>query len=114
MHMLVSGFAFCEVFGIEPGGRKYKLACLLPAIGVLGVVLWPYMGFWIAIPTSAICGLMLPIAYIGTFILNNKKGFLGKDTPTGGRAWAWNIGMGLAVTAALASSGYYLYTKFCG
>ncbi|MHC5056747.1 MAG: divalent metal cation transporter [Planctomycetota bacterium] len=111
MHMLVSGFAFCEIFGIEPGGKKYKLACLFPAVGVLGVVLWPYMGFWIAMPTSAICGLMLPIAYIGTFILNNKKGFLGRDTPTGGRAWAWNIGMGLAVLAALASSAYYLYTK---
>jgi Mn2+/Fe2+ NRAMP family transporter len=110
MHMLVSGFAFCEIFGIEPGGKKYKLACLVPAVGVLGVVLWPYMGFWIAMPTSAVCGLMLPIAYIGTFILNNRKGFLGKDKPTGGRAWAWNIGMALAILAALASSAYYLYT----
>ena len=44
IHMLVCGFAFCEIFSIEPGGWRYKLACLLPAPGVLGVVLWKYMG----------------------------------------------------------------------
>lgn len=113
-HMLVSGFAFCEIFGIEPRGWRYKLACLLPAPGLLGVVLWPYMATWIAIPTSAICGLLLPIAYVGFFVLNNRKAYLGADTPRGGRALRWNLAMILAIAAALSSSIYYLYTRVPG
>jgi hypothetical protein len=62
MHMLICGFAACEVFGVEPGGWRYRLACLIPAPAMVGVILWESMKTWIAIPTSAICGLMLPIA----------------------------------------------------
>ncbi len=113
-HMLVNGFAFCEIFGIEPGGRKYKLACLTPAPGVLGVVVWKYMGAWIAVPTSAVCGLLLPIAYIGFFVLHNRREYLGRDMPVGKARVVWNIGMLLAITIASASSLFYLYTHFMG
>lgn len=111
LHMLVSGFAACEIFGIEPEGWRYKLACLIPAPGVLGVVLWKYMGSWIAVPTSAICGLLLPIAYIGFFLLNNRRRYLGKDTPSGPKALTWNIAMIVSIAIVIASSLYYLYSK---
>jgi len=101
-HMIVAGFAACEIFKIEPTGLKYKLSCLIPAVGMLGVVLWQYMGFWVAVWTSAVCGLMLPIAYIAFFVMQNRRDYLGADTPTGGRRWAWNLGMGLAILATLA------------
>ncbi len=108
MHMLISGFAVCEIFGVEPGSWRYRLACLLPAPGVAGVVLWPYVGPWIAVPTSAICGLMLPIAFIAFFILNNRTAYLGDDKPRGMKAVAWNIAMLISIGATLASIVYYL------
>ena len=112
MHMLVSGFAFCEIFKIEPGGKAYRWACLLPAPGVLGVVVWKYMGPWIAVPTSAICGVLLPIAYVGFFIMQNRPDYLGADRPRGPKALAWNLGMILAIVATSASALFYLYTKY--
>ena len=108
MHMLICGFAACEVFGVEPGGWRYRLACLIPAPGVFGVVLWPYIGPWIAIPTSAICGLMLPIAFIAFFILNNSKKYLGQDKPCGMKAFVWNIAMIISIGVTIASIVYYL------
>jgi len=103
MHMLISGFAVCELFGIEPSGWRYRLACLLPAPGFVGVILWGYIGPWIAIPTSAICGLMLPIAFIAFFILNNSKRYLGKDKPSGAKAVVWNIAMLVSIIVTVAS-----------
>ncbi|HUU11148.1 MAG TPA: divalent metal cation transporter [Phycisphaerae bacterium] len=111
-HMIVAGFAACEIFHIPPEGWKYRLACMIPAVGVLGVIMWETMGFWVAVWTSGICGMMLPIAYIAFFVLQNRRAYLGADTPTGGRRWAWNIGMGLAVLATLASLVYFLQGKF--
>jgi Mn2+/Fe2+ NRAMP family transporter len=108
MHMLICGFAACEVFGVEPGGWRYRLACLIPAPAVAGVVLWPYIGPWIAIPASAICGLMLPIAFIAFFILNNSKRYLGENKPTGVKALVWNIAMLISIGATVASIIYYL------
>ena len=108
MHMLISGFAVCELFGIEPSGWRYRLACLLPAPGFVGVILWGYIGPWIAIPTSAICGLMLPIAFIAFFILNNSKRYLGKDKPSGAKAVVWNIAMLVSIIVTVASIVYYL------
>jgi Mn2+/Fe2+ NRAMP family transporter len=108
MHMLISGFAVCEIFGVEPGSWRHKFACLIPAPGVAGVVLWEYVGPWIAIPTSAICGLMLPIAFIAFFILNNRTEYLGKDKPRGTKAIAWNIAMLVSIGATMTSIVYYL------
>ncbi|MBL7132960.1 MAG: divalent metal cation transporter [Phycisphaerae bacterium] len=101
-HMIVAGFAACEMFHIEPKGWQYKLTCMIPAVGFLGVVLWKYMGMWVAVWTSAVCGAMLPIAYIAFFVLHNRRDYLGADMPRGARRWAWNIGMGLAILATLA------------
>ena len=114
LHMLVSGFAVCEIFGIEPRGWKYKLATLIPAPGILGVVLWSKMGTWIAIPTSAVSLILLPIAYIGFFLLNNSKKYLGDDKPTGKKAFWWNLGMLIAIGITLASVVYYLVTVVPG
>jgi manganese transport protein len=70
------------------------------------------MGTWIAVPTSAICGVMLPIAYIGFFLLNNNKKYLGDATPRGGKALLWNLGMLIAIAASLGSAAYYIYSHY--
>ena len=110
MHMLVSGFAICEMFKIEPVGWKYKLATMFPIPGILGAVLWNKMGTWIAIPTSAITLIMLPVAYIAFFLLNNSKKYLGKDKPKGSRAFWWNLAMIVAISITVISAVYYLVT----
>jgi len=110
LHMLVSGFAVCEIFGIEPRGWKYKLATLIPAPGLLGVILWSKIGTWIAIPTSAISLIMLPVAYIGFLLLNNSERYLGEDKPKGKLQFWWNAGMILAIVVTLASVIYYIVT----
>lgn len=112
LHMLVCGFAVCEVLGIEPGGKKYKIACLTPSIGFLGSILWKSIGPWIAIPTSAVCGIMLPIAYISFFILNNSKEYLEENKPKGAGAVIWNIAMLIAIGVSICSVIYFLYSLF--
>lgn len=109
VHMLTCGFAACELFGVEPGGWRYKLACLLPIPGVSGVVLWKYVGPWVAVPTSAVCGLLLPLAYVIFFILNNSKNYLGPDKFTGSKAVMWNLGMLIALLTSIASVCYYIH-----
>lgn len=108
MHMLICGFAICEIFGWEMNGWKYRLACLLPTPGVLGVFFWDKIGMWVAVPTAAIGGLVLPIAYIGIFLLNNNKKFLGKDLPVKKKALLWNAGMLLAISISIAYGVYYI------
>jgi Mn2+/Fe2+ NRAMP family transporter len=117
LHMLVCGFAACEVFGVEPVGWKYRLACLLPAPGFLGAVLWQYMHGWIAIRASAIAGLLTPIAYIAFFIMNNRRKYLGDDTPRGVKGWLWNIAIVVSIVVTCASIIYFLiynYDKVLG
>lgn len=117
LHMLVCGFAVCEVFGVEPSGWRYRLACLLPAPGFLGAVLWQYMHGWIAIRASAIAGLLTPIAYIAFFVMNNRRKYLGSDTPTGAKAWLWNAAMVISIVVTCASIAYFLihnYDKVLG
>lgn len=116
MQMLVAGFAVCEMFKVEPGGRLYRLACLIPTPAFLGVLFWQKMSYWIAIPTAALCGILLPIAYIGFFLLNNNKRYLGDDTPRGAKALVWNLGMITAIVLTTAGSVYYCVTvvfPFC-
>ena len=112
IHMLISGFAACEILKVEPGGWHYRLACLVPAPAMVGVVLWKYMGPWVAVPTSAIVGLMLPVAYIAFFILHNSSKYLGRDKPRGKKAVVWNIAMLVAILVSVVSIGYYLYGIF--
>jgi len=111
VHMLMSGFAVCEMFGIEPGGWRYRLACLLPAPAAMGVIFWKDMGPWVAVPASAICGLFLPFAYIIFFILNNSKRYLGEDKPRGAKALLWNIAMIIAIIVSTVSACYYIYSQ---
>lgn len=67
LHMLTCGFILSEMTGREQGSAMWKLGTLIPAIGVLGVA-YP-MPVWLPVPTSAICLILLPIAYIGFLLL---------------------------------------------
>ena len=60
--------------------------------------------WWLAIPTSIICGFMLPAAYIGFTIMQGKKSYLGKDFVKGKK--------GLAVVIAMASITLFLIVSY--
>jgi manganese transport protein len=111
MQMLVAGFAICEIFKIEPGGWVYRLGCLIPAPAFLGVLFWQKTSYWIAVPTAALCGILLPIAYVGFFLLNNSSRYLGEDKPRGVKAVIWNTGMLVAIVSTTAAAIYYIYVK---
>jgi len=111
LHMLVAAFIVCEALGIEATGWRYRLASLIPIPGVLGTVFWTKIPLWLGVSTSAICGLLMPIAYIGFFILHNRRDFLGADKPTGLRAAFWNVAMIVAILIISASGVYFVVTQ---
>ena len=102
--MLINGFAICEALGLPSTGLPYRFACLGPAIGVLGPFVWGGAKFYLAVPTSVFCMSLLPIAYIGFFMMMNQRSLLGEDTPTGGWSVLYNVLMAVAVMVAGAAS----------
>ena len=106
MHMLTCGAAAMEMFDLDEDSTAYRLACLIPTPAVLGVFLWSSMGPYVILPTSAFCGLLLPIAYVGWLILNNRRDYLGDDMPTGSRALAYNCAMMLCIVVVVSSVLY--------
>ena len=106
MHMLTCGAAAKEMFGLSDGSKAYRLACLIPTPAVLGVFVWTTLGPYVILPTSAICGFLLPIAYVGWLVLNNRGDYLGDDMPIGNRRVAFNSAMVLCTATVLASVVY--------
>lgn len=111
MHMLCCGSAAAEMFGWSQDSRNYRLALLSPTPAVLGVFVWSTMGAYVVLPTSAIAGTLLPIAYIGWLVLNNRRDYLGVDMPTGGRRWLYNSAMVLCIITVSASIVYSTLVK---
>ena len=99
------------MFGWSHDSRNYRLALLLPTPAVLGVFVWSTMGAYVVLPTSAICGFLLPIAYVGWLVLNNRGGYLGEDQPRGTRALLYNCAMFACIAVVLASVTYSTLVK---
>jgi len=73
LHMLTCGFILSEMTGKEQYGLAWRIGTLIPAIGVLGVVV-PLKG-WLPITASAVCLIFLPIAYIGFLLLFRREAY---------------------------------------
>jgi Mn2+/Fe2+ NRAMP family transporter len=111
MHMLCCGAAAAEMFGWSHDSLKYRLALLAPTPAVLGVFVWSTMGAYVVLPTSAICGFLLPIAYVGWLVLNNSESYLGNDRPVGNKRRVYNTAMVLCIAVVLASVTYSTLVK---
>jgi Mn2+/Fe2+ NRAMP family transporter len=83
LHMVCCGFVAMEWFGLPFGSLRQRLCMLLPVPGFLAPVFWGDLAVYLAIPTTIICGAMLPIAYVGFLLLQRSKGYLGADRQTG-------------------------------
>lgn len=109
--MLISGFAICEMLGLPDEGWPHRFGCLAPAIGALGPFVWGQAQFWLAVPTSVIGMMLLPIAY-GTFVLMmNSRRLLGDAMPRGWRRVSWNTLMLLALCFAGFGAGWSIWSR---
>jgi len=111
MHMLCTGFVCGELMGWTVGSKAWRLALLVPAPGVMGAWWWSDISIWVAIPTAILCGIMLPVAYLGFIKLQRSRAYLGDDLPTGVRGTAWLGAMVLTTAIVAVSIGWYLVTK---
>jgi Mn2+/Fe2+ NRAMP family transporter len=111
MHMLCCGAAAKAMFGLKPNSRSYRLALMLPTPAVLGVFFWSTIGAYIILPVSAITGLLLPIAYMGWLLLNNRRDYLGEDCPKGARRFVYNATMGTCTVLVFSSVIYSIGVK---
>jgi Mn2+/Fe2+ NRAMP family transporter len=110
MLMTINGLCLCELLGRPPTGWTQRIGALIVSVGALGAIFWDQPAPWLAMPTSAFCSILLPIAYVTFFILMNQKSTLGDSMPRGGRRIIWNVLMALATTVATFISMWSLWT----
>ena len=111
LHMLCAGFVCAELFHWKIGSWKYRIATLIPAVGVFGPVFWAKYAVWLAIPTSILCGFLLPIAYVGFILLQKNKRYLGYDTPRGAKGATWLGAMTIVTAFFIVFLAWFAYTK---
>jgi Mn2+/Fe2+ NRAMP family transporter len=95
IEMLICGFILSEMFHFEYHGKAYKASTMVANIGILGA--FYKMPFWLPVITSSFNLIMMPIAYICFFILQNSKSYLGDEVNKGIKGTIWNILMILSI-----------------
>jgi Mn2+/Fe2+ NRAMP family transporter len=101
-HMVVCGFTFCEMLGLEYTKTRFRIFALAPTIGILGVV--TKLPFWFPVAASAVCFAMLPIAYVAFLIMNNKRSYIGDAVGKGWRRVLFNLILVVALAVATIGS----------
>jgi Mn2+/Fe2+ NRAMP family transporter len=114
--MLISGYVVCEAFGFEHGGKQHKWGTLLASTGLLWPILWKGESkAYLAVMTSTIGYILLPIAFLTFFLLMNSKRVLGEDDmPKGGKRVMWNVLMGVSFLVTGAAAAWTATTKTIG
>ncbi len=102
VHMVVCGFTFCEMLGLEYTKMRFRLFALVPAIGLFGVV--AKLPFWFPVAASAVCFAMLPVAYVTFLIMNNKRSYIGDAVGKGFGRVVFNILLCVALLMATIGS----------
>ncbi len=102
LEMLLCGFVLSEMFGFELHGRPYKASTMLANIGALGA--FASLPFWVPVATSSLNLIMMPVAYLGFFLLHNMKSYLGEDVVRGPRAMVWNAIFIVAIVVVAAGA----------
>jgi len=109
--MLINGFCICEMFNKPSTGWLYRAGCLMPAVGLLGPFIWSGAAPYLAIPTSVVGFIVIPIAYTTFALLLNQKKLLGDNMPKGIGRWIWNFFMLVGVLAVTIGSVYMAHKK---
>lgn len=106
--MVCCGFTVCEMFRLPYTPERYKLFTLVPAVGLLGVMI--KSPIWLPVVASAAAFTMLPLAPISFLILNSKRSYLGDAVGCGWKRVAFNIAPGIAVAMAVVGSAIKIKT----
>ena len=102
IEMVICGFVLSEMLGFEPRGWRYRAATMTANIGILGA--FTSTPFWLPVIASSVALVMMPIAYIGFFILQNKRSYLGDEVNKGVKGAVWNILLLLAILVVAAGA----------
>ena len=110
--MLISGFVFCELLGLPPGGWPHRIGTLIAGIGgALGPFIWKQAAFYLVVPTSVFGFVLLPVAYLTFWLLINQKSLLGDNAPSGFRRLSWNLFLSMSAGVATVGSIYMVWVK---
>jgi manganese transport protein len=112
IEMLVCGFVLGEIFGFEARGRAYRAGTMLANVGVIGA--FTSLPLWLPVMASSLNLVMMPIAYAGFLILQNKKSYLGTDVSRGLKGAVWNALLLLALLIVTAGAVVRLLSLFGG
>jgi Mn2+/Fe2+ NRAMP family transporter len=102
IEMLLCGFVLSEMFHFEFSGWRYRASTMVANIGILGA--FYSLPFWLPVVVSSFNLVMMPIAYIGFFILQNKRSFLAEDTNQGLKGALWNVILMVAIMVVAAGA----------
>jgi Mn2+/Fe2+ NRAMP family transporter len=102
IEMVICGLVLSEMLGFEPRGWAYRAATMTANIGILGAF-YP-TPFWLPVIASSVGLVMMPVAYVAFFILQNKRSYLGADVPSGLKKTAWNALMIVAILVVAAGA----------
>ena len=108
-HMVVCGFTFCEMFGLEQTKTRFRLFALVPAIGLTGVI--AQLPIWFPVAASAVCFTMLPIAYLAILIMSNKRSYIGDAVGRGTGRLVYNVLLVVALLVAAAGSAIQIQSR---
>lgn len=110
IEMLICGFVLSEMLGFEFHGWRFRLSTMVANIGILGA--FYAMPFWLPVLTSSFNLVMMPVAYIGFFILQNKKSFLGEAVNQGTKGALWNMVLMIAILVVAAGAVVKIISLF--
>jgi len=110
IEMLICGFVLSEALGFEFRGWKFRLSTMIANIGILGAFF--AMPLWLPVLVSSFNLVMMPVAYIGFFILQNKKSYLGKNVNRGQRGKIWNVLLIIAILVVAAGAVVKILSLF--
>jgi Mn2+/Fe2+ NRAMP family transporter len=102
IEMLLCGYVLSEMFRFEFSGWRYRASTMVANIGILGA--FYSLPFWLPVMVSSFNLVMMPIAYIGFFILQNKRDYLGKDRIRGAKGAVWNLLLMVAILVVAAGA----------
>ncbi len=109
--MTINGLCLCELLNRPARGWTQRIGALMVSVGALAAIFWKQPAPWLAMPTSAFCIILLPIAYFAFLLLMNQKTMLGDNMPRGGKRVLWNVLMIIATAIATLVAIWSLWSK---
>lgn len=110
IEMLLCGFVLSEMLHFEFHGWAYRLSTMVANIGIVGA--FYKMPLWLPVIVSSFNLIMMPIAYICFFLLQNKKSYLETDMARGLKGTIWNVFLVVAILVVAAGAAVKIISLF--